>query len=83
MCACVLCLNCVSLQEKMRPLILRYHGRECLFDWMALQVTEAIYHNRNVTPYPEFLQQLVSEGKVSHPCTHTHTLSLSHTHTHS
>ena len=58
-------LDSVCLQERTRPLILRYHGRETLFDWMAQQVTEAIYQNRDVTPYPDFLQQRVSEGKVS------------------
>ena len=52
-------------QERTRPLILRYHGRECLFDWMKQQVEEAIYHNRDVSPYPEFLKQQIKQGKVS------------------
>lgn len=53
------------MQENTRPLILRYHGRELLFDWMAQQVSEAIYQNRDVTPYPDFIQQRVEGGKVS------------------
>ena len=35
-----------ELQEKLRPLITRYHGREALFDWMLLQIQEAIYQNK-------------------------------------
>lgn len=63
------------MQEKTRPLILRYHGRELLFDWMAQQVSEAIYQNRDVTPYPDFLQQRLADGKVSHTL-EDHDLSL-------
>ena len=59
------------LQEKTRPLILRYHGRENLFDWMAQQVSEAVFQNRDVTPYPDFLRQRLRDSKVSclPPCT--------------
>lgn len=46
-------------------MIRRYHGRECLFDWIKLQVEEAIYHNHDVTPYPEFLKQQMRQEKVS------------------
>ena len=47
---------------------------------MSLQIKEAVYQNRDVTPYPVFLQQRVAEGKVrdSHlPPPLIHTLSLS------
>lgn len=54
------------MQENTRPLILRYHGRELLFDWMAQQVSQAIYQNRDVTSYPEFLEQRLADGRVSH-----------------
>ena len=37
-----------GFQDKLRPLITRYHGRECLFDWMLLQVKQAIFENRLV-----------------------------------
>ena len=53
-----------TLQEKVRPLITRYHGRECLFDWMRLQVEEALYQNKEVTPYPEFIKEQVSRGRL-------------------
>ena len=32
-----------QLQEKLRPLITKYHGRETLFDWMFLQIKETVY----------------------------------------
>ena len=38
----------VGFQDKLRPLIARYHGRECLFDWMLLQIKQAIFENRLV-----------------------------------
>ena len=34
------------LQEQLRPLILRYHGREVLFDWMLQQIQDAIFDHR-------------------------------------
>jgi hypothetical protein len=52
------------IQEKTGPLILRYHGRESLFDWMAQQVCEAVFQDKEVTPYPDFLLQRVAEGKL-------------------
>ena len=53
-----------ELQEKLRPLITRYHGREALFDWMLLQIQEAIYQNKDVTPYPEFIKTQIEAGKI-------------------
>jgi len=53
-----------TLQEKIRPLVARYHGRECLFDWMRLQIDEAVYQNKEVTPYPEFIKQLMRHGRL-------------------
>ena len=67
-----------QLQEKTRPLIRRYHGREPLFDWMAQQISEAVYQNKEVTPYPVFLQQKMTEGKVSHPLSLAQWYSVSH-----
>ena len=64
-CAHALLIKVDLFQESTRPLILRYHGREILFDWMAQQLSEAIYQNRDVTPYPDFLKQRLSDGKVS------------------
>ncbi len=32
-----------ELQEKLRPLINKYHGRETLFDWMFLQIKETVF----------------------------------------
>lgn len=58
------CMVSCKLQEKTRPLIQRYHGREALFDWMIQQISEAVYQNKEVTPYPDFLQQRIAEGKV-------------------
>ena len=54
-----------AIQQCTRPAILRYHGRQCLFDWMHLQVQEAIYLNKDVTPYPEFIKSEVRKGKLS------------------
>lgn len=38
----------VELQEVLRPLIVRYHGRVPLFDWMFLQIREAVLENKYV-----------------------------------
>lgn len=51
-----------SLHEKLRPLVKRYHGREVLFDWMKLQIDEAVYKNVDVTPYPEYIKSLMKDG---------------------
>lgn len=45
--------------RQVRPLVKRYHGREVLFDWMGLQIEQAVYLNEDVTPYPEFIKKLV------------------------
>ena len=37
-----------QIQESLRPLIVRYHGRVPLFDWMLLQIKEAIFDNKYV-----------------------------------
>ena len=36
----------IQLQEKLRPMIARYHGREVLFDWMLLQIKQAVFEDR-------------------------------------
>lgn len=36
----------LQLQEKLRPMIARYHGRELLFDWMLLQIKQAIFQDK-------------------------------------
>ena len=51
------------MHEKMRCAVNRYHGREVLFDWMKLQVQEAVYQNTNPTPYPEYIKQLMRAGR--------------------
>lgn len=52
-----------KLHDQIRKIVLRYHGREVLFDWMALQVEDAVYRNSDVTPYPEYIKTLMREGK--------------------
>ena len=54
-------------------MILRYHGRECLFDWMCLQLEEAIYLNQEVTPYPEYIKKQVHSGKLELGSSRQHT----------
>lgn len=51
-----------AMHEKLRHLVKRYHGREVLFDWMKLQVEEAVYKNTEVTPYPEYIKALMRDG---------------------
>lgn len=53
-----------SMHEVIRQAVKRYHGREVLFDWMKLQVEEAVYNNTEVTPYPEYIKALIREGKM-------------------
>ena len=36
----------IQLQEKLRPMIARYHGRELLFDWMLLQIKQAVFEDK-------------------------------------
>ena len=71
MCVCVWCVCvrtcvcvCTCVQEKTRPLIVRYHGRELLFDWVGLQVQEAVFLNSEITPYPDYLRMKLQEGEV-------------------
>ena len=54
-----------KLQEASRAAILRYHGRDCLFDWMMQQIEDAIFTNKDVTPYPEFVKVWVESGKLA------------------
>ena len=35
-----------KLQEKLRPMVNKYHGRETLFDWMFLQITEVVFEKK-------------------------------------
>ena len=48
-----------DMQEKLLPLVKRYHGRVALFEWMKVQIEEAVFKNVDVTPYPEFIKTLV------------------------
>lgn len=52
-----------AMHELTRQVVKRYHGREVLFDWMRLQVEEAVYKQTDVTPYPEYIKALIREGK--------------------
>jgi len=62
-----------TLQEASRAAILRYHGRDCLFDWMKQQLEDAIFKNKDVTPYPEFVKEWVKSGKLSLNDSRSHT----------
>ena len=35
-----------QLQEKLLPLVARYHGRQALFQWMFVQIQDAIFGNK-------------------------------------
>lgn len=63
-----------TLQEASRAAILRYHGRDCLFDWMRQQLEDAIFKNKDVTPYPEFVKAWVESDKLSLNDARTHTM---------
>lgn len=52
------------MQEKLRPLVKRYHGRVALFEWMKLQIEEAVYKKQDVTPYPEFIKTLIRDKAI-------------------
>lgn len=52
------------MQEKLLPLVKRYHGRVALFEWMKLQIEEAVFKNVDVTPYPEFIKSLVQSKEM-------------------
>ena len=40
---------------------------------MRLQVEEAIYKNKDVTPYPEFIKALIGHGKLELTAAREHT----------
>lgn len=62
-----------AMQEKLAPMITRYHGREFLFQWMKLQIEEAIYKNKDVTPYPEYLKEEIRAGRLVLNASREHT----------
>lgn len=62
-----------AMQEKLLPLVNRYHGRAILFDWMKQQIEDAIYKKQDVTPYPEFIKTLVRNNAIELNDTRTHT----------
>lgn len=37
-----------QLQEKLLPLVTRYHGRQVLFQWMSMQIREVIFDKKYV-----------------------------------
>ena len=53
-----------AIQEAARRVVKRYHGREVLFDWMKLQVEEAVYNKAEVTPYPEYIKALIRDNNL-------------------
>ena len=62
-----------AMQEKLAPMITRYHGREFLFQWMKLQIEEAVYKNKDVTPYPEYLKEEIRAGRLVLNASREHT----------
>lgn len=52
------------MQDKLRPLIVRYHGRLTLFEYMKHQIEQAVLNNSDVTPYPEFIKVLVRKKEL-------------------
>lgn len=61
------------MHEKIRPIVRRYHGREVLFDWMRLQIEEAVYNQTDVSPYPEYIKGLVRSGRFELQDSRQHT----------
>ena len=61
------------IQDKVLPLVQRYHGRLTLLKWMTLQIEEAVFNNRDVTPYPEFLKEEVVKGDLELTAAREHT----------
>ena len=53
-----------DIQGKFLPLVKRYHGRVALFEWMKLQIEEAVYEKADVTPYPEFIKAQVRSNTL-------------------
>ena len=61
------------MQEKLLPLVKRYHGRVTLFQWMKLQIEEAVFKKQDVTPYPEFIKTLIRDNALEITDTRNHT----------
>ena len=53
-----------SMQDKLRPLVERYHGRLILFEYMKQQIEQAVLDNTDVIPYPEFIKALIQNNKL-------------------
>ena len=62
-----------DMQGKFLPLVRRYHGRVALFEWMKLQIEEAVYKKADVTPYPEFIKAQVRSNIIELSDARAHT----------
>ena len=62
-----------DMHKLTKVVIQRYHGRDVLFDWMKLQVEEAVYNKATVTPYPEYIKSLIRSGDVELSAAREHT----------
>lgn len=49
-----------QIQDAVSNVVRCYHGRIALSQWMKLQLVQAVIERKEVTPYPDFVQQLVS-----------------------
>lgn len=56
-----------EIQDAMKNVVACYHGRMALSQWMKAQLVHAIIEKKEVTPYPEFIQQMVS-SQEAHIC---------------
>ena len=71
-----------TIQSTVLPLVSRYHGREYLFGWMKLQIEEAIYKNKDVTPYPEFIKAQIQDGNLELTDAREHTRAYLNSYNH-
>jgi hypothetical protein len=49
-----------EIQDAVSDVVRCYHGRMALSQWMKLQLVETIIEKKEVTPYPAFIQAIVS-----------------------
>ncbi|XP_062515107.1 uncharacterized protein LOC134190659 [Corticium candelabrum] len=62
-----------EIQDAMKNVVACYHGRMALSQWMKAQLVHAIIEKKEVTPYPEFIQQMIDDGKLEINANRAHT----------
>jgi len=53
-----------AIEQAARPIMMTFHGRLALSEYMVYQMEEACIHNRQPLSYPEFILRLHRNGRI-------------------